>query len=132
MTAVQIKPFTFPRGGGSSMAKSSKPKDFIYRFREAGPEEAVSNALINLRVDKCHPTSGEVLNTYHLWGDDADSLLCDCPGAMYHADKSMHKHSVWAAEWLELTTIGGWSKASYYDTIQERFIDQPEPSKRGI
>jgi hypothetical protein len=68
------------------------------------------------------------MNIYHLWGDDEDSLLCDCPGATYHAEResSMHKHTLWLQEWIELTTLGDQPEDIYFDPQLERF-NKPLP-----
>lgn len=110
-----------------------KTKDVIYRFRYAYPDEPVADFALNLRCEKWSrgpregsrlPYPSELQNTYHIWGNSESDLLCDCPGAMYHADKegAMHKHTIWAREWYELITLGGMSGVDmFYDPEEERF-----------
>jgi hypothetical protein len=105
-----------------AMAKA-KYKYFHYHFEFVPQEEAGNSSEFNFKVTKWSPDGQHLLGGYHCWGDDPAHLLCDCPAAMYHAERGMCKHGQMCDEYYELTTIGGQSDAIYFDSERERFVN---------
>lgn len=106
----------------------AKSKNFVYKFRLPDPGETTPDVALNYRCEKWTPDGEQLLNTYHIWGDDEHSLVCDCPGAMYHQDRDgLHKHILWLQEYLDLIHSGSPSNIEY-DTETERFREPPPSS----
>ncbi len=83
------------------MARNKTTYD--YYFREGIAPELLSKAKLNYECAKIATDgSGIPENTYHIWGDNKEDLICDCPASYHHAARGPCKHVQWTQRWLAI------------------------------
>lgn len=83
------------------MARANTVYD--YYFREGTAPELLSRAKLNYECTKiAEDGDGIPENTYHIWGDTNEELICDCPASYHHAAKGPCKHVQWTQRWLRI------------------------------
>jgi predicted nucleic acid-binding Zn finger protein len=109
----------------------ARPREFNYHIRRAHDDEAKPDVLYNYRVFKQRSTEVEfnpdlALNEYHVWGESIDTLICDCPAAMYHQYKAGEKeckHLEWVREAIEAVEAAfDLDKGCFYSTTSLRLV----------
>lgn len=112
------------------MAKS-RSTVFDYYFREGSGPSLMQKWKLNYEVAKIATDgSGIPENTYHIWGDSVEGLVCDCPAAYHHAAQGPCKHVVWTRRWLRIMEEDRHSsnysfRPVYYSASKDAFFRLP-------
>ena len=113
------------------MAGSRNRTVYDYFFRETKGPHLAQKWNLNYEIAKIAVDGdGSPENTYHVWGDNLDSLVCDCPAAYHHASRGPCKHVQWLLRWLSI--VEDQKKKSnyrltpvYYSASADSFYELP-------